>query len=184
MNIPDSFFEGLEDYKQGRFIDMKSALNKPPPIDWDKLTNDEKNHLIHKEIFGVVPCDKWTYIDPLYDDMVLLGECPHSTITQSPDGGRIHKSNCYPANRPSHFVSNTMAAKRIIDHLSNYNFVAERTNERVKELNIWWVEFWMGDNYEESTEYFGIRHRSFEEAVCIAALMIKGFEVITSGASL
>lgn len=174
-DVPNSFFEGLEDYKQGRLIDMETALNKPPPIDWDKLTEDEKNHLIHKEIFEEVPCDKWTRMDSLCDDMVLLDECPHSTITQSPDGGRIQKSNCYPANRPSHFVSNAMAAKAIIDHLSDYNFVAEKF--KVDDKFVWSVQFWEGTDYQEATNSCVVTHKSFEEAVCIAALVIKGFVI-------
>lgn len=32
-SIPKSFFQGLEDCKQGRVIDMEIALNEPPPDD-------------------------------------------------------------------------------------------------------------------------------------------------------
>lgn len=126
-------------------------------INWNNLTEVQKNHLIEQKIFDSVPCSHWYHWHAGNDEMMNDLSCGHK--------------QCYPENRPTDYVNYIAAAFRIIEFFNkkgynwNLNFA---TNEKWRiHLSILNTKHWI--------EVF---HKNLSEAICIAGLKAKGFEVI------
>lgn len=132
-------------------------------INWNKLTNDEKNHLIHKEVFGDTPCDKWDYWHVAVDEMVK-GECGHT--------------NCYPAKRPTNFVGSLNAAFWIIKDFRKLGYGISLFSGS-KGWG-WDLEIIKPHNVKDGINpefVISSRHENLCAVICMVALKNKGFEI-------